>query len=114
NQGPGGRQSAGRFRLFPGPRLAGHLRARLPGRALVADAGRTLPPRIARTAGTLFVSAPLADARFLALPDGFDGAGLAQRDLSGAVYALHGESRTDRAHGPQGLGVPGRRRDGRT
>ena len=43
--------------------------------------------------GLVVLSAPLADAGFLAVPDGFDGPGADRVDLSGALHALSGESR---------------------
>ena len=48
------------------------------------------------TPGLSVVSASVADAGFLELPDGVDGHWAAECDLSGAVYAVPGESRADR------------------
>ena len=64
-------------------------------------------------AGVVLVSAPLADAELLAVPDRLDGAGAALRDLPGALHALPGEPRTGEDVRAQGLGLRRRRRDGR-
>ena len=89
------RRSAGRLRLLPGPRFAGRLCARLSRRPLRRGAPEELPPRTARQAGPVLLSAPLADAGFLAVPDRLDGHRSAECDLPGALHALPGEPRPD-------------------
>ncbi len=59
--------------LLPGPQLARDLRPRLPRGPDHRGAARRLPPG-GRRQGPLLLSAPLADARLLAVPDGVDGA----------------------------------------
>ncbi len=59
------------------------------------------------------VSASLAHAGFLAIPDGVDGLGPDDGDLPGAIRALSGASRHRPGLGSQGVGFPRRRRDGR-
>ena len=99
--------------LLPGSRLPRHLRARVSGGAHHRDAARELPPRASPGRRALLVSASLAHAELLGVPDGLDGARADHRDLSGALQPLPGGSRAHRAFG-QGVGVPRRRRDGRT
>ncbi len=60
-----------------------------------------------------FVSASLADAELLAVPDRLDGAGAALRDLPGALPALPREPRPGEHLRAQGVGLRRRRRDGR-
>ena len=106
------RRASGRHGLHPGPLGARHLCPRLsrgatdrrPPAAFPRGSGRRRP---------LVVSTPLADAGFLAVPDGFDGTRPDDGDLPGAVHALPRASRPDSRERPQGLGVPRRRRDGR-
>ena len=86
---------AGRPGLFPGPRLAGRLRARVSGRPADRGAPQEFPARTARAAGALFVPAPLADARFLAVSHRLDGPRADQRHLPGALHAVPGEPRAD-------------------
>ena len=50
--------------------------------------------------------------RALAVPDRVDGPGPADGRLPGALHALPGRPRADSRAGPQGLGIPGRRRAG--
>ena len=72
-----------------------------------------LPPG-GRRQGPLLLSAPVADAGFLAVPDGVDGPRAAAGDLPGALHEVPARPRPDRRHRrPQGLGLHGRRRDGR-
>ena len=106
-------RSARGFGLFPGARLAGRLLARLPGGTAQRKAPRELPSRAARTTGPVLVPASLADAGFLAVSDGLDGAGADQRHLPGALHALLGEAGAAPANAAQGLGLPGRWRDRR-
>ncbi len=51
--------------------------------------------------------------RVLAVPHGVDGPRPADGDLPGALHALHAGPRTRADGGPQGVGVHGRRRNGR-
>ena len=62
---------------------------------------------------TLVVSAPVADAGVLAVPDRLDGTRPDHGDLPGALPPLPGEPRDRARRRSQGLGVHGRRRDGR-
>ena len=64
--------------------LARHLRARLPGRPHQRRAAAQLPPG-SRRPGHVQLSAPVADARLLAVPDRVDGPGPADGDLPGAL-----------------------------
>ena len=98
--------------LLSGSFRAGHLRARLPGRAPHGRATAQLPAGDRRQ-GPLVLSAPLADAGILAVPDRFDGSWAADGDLSGPLPQVSARSRTGRHVQPQGLGVLRRRRDGR-
>src|ERR1022692_2469916 len=104
---------ARRPNLLPGPRLARHLRARVPGRPPHRGAPAQLPPRAARHPGAVLLSAPLADARFLAFPHRLHGLGPHQFHLPGALHALYGKPRPDPSHAAQDLGVPRRWRNGR-
>ena len=70
--------------LLPGPFLARHLCPRLPGRPPDRGAAAELPPG-GRRQGPLLLSAPLADARLLAIPHRLDGPGPADGDLPGAL-----------------------------
>ena len=63
--------------------------------------------------GPVFLSASVADAGLLAVPDGVHGPGSDDGDLPGALHALPGAPRAGEALGPEGLGVSRRRRDGR-
>ena len=103
-----------RPRLHPGALLARHLRARLPRGPAHRGAARQLPPGGRDGRRPVVVSAPVADAGLLAVPDGVDGPRPDHGDLPGA---LHEATCTDRGladtERPQGLGVPRRRRDGR-
>ena len=101
----------GRHAVHPGPFGARHLRARLPGRPLVGRRAGPLPPRDRRRRAGL-VSAPAHHAGLLAVPYRVDGPGPADGRLPGALHALPGRPRADSRAGPQGLGIPGRRRAG--
>ena len=59
------------------------------------------------------VPAPVADARLLAVPDGVDGPGAADGDLPGPLPQVPGLARAGRHRRPEGLGLPGGRRDRR-
>ena len=86
------RRASGRHGLHPGPFVAGHLCARLsrgaaerrPPAALPRGSGRRRP---------VVLSAPLADAGFLAVPDGVDGTRPDDGDLPGALHPLPRASR---------------------
>ena len=107
---PGQRRRPG---LLPGPRLARHLRARVPrGPALGREAAQ-LPAGARRGRRPVVVSAPVADARLLAVPHGLDGPRPDHVDLPGALQPLPRGSRAAQAVEHQGLGVPRRRRDRR-
>ena len=98
--------------LLPGALLPGLLLPPLPRRA--SHRGSTAPlPAGGRWRGPVVVSAPLADARFLAVPDRVDGPRAADGDLPGTVPEVSRPSWPGRDRGPQGLGVPRRRRNGR-
>ena len=62
-----------RHDLLPGPRLAGHLRPRLPRRPDHRRADGRLPPRAGAGRRPRLLSASLADARLLGVPHGVDG-----------------------------------------
>ena len=70
-------------------------------------------PRGSRWRRSVVVSASVADAGFLAVPDGVDGSGPDDGDLPGTLRPLPGASRDRAAERPQGLGIPRRRRNGR-
>ena len=93
-QGPGRRR---RPHLLPGPRLAGHLRARVPRRPAVGRAAAQLPPASCAGRRALVVSAPVADAGLLGVPDGLDGPRPDHGDLPGALQALPRRSRAEEA-----------------
>ena len=87
-----------------------YARAFLLGR-LTRGAIEELPPRVAADARAVVVSASLADARFLGVSHGVDGAGADHGDLPGPVQPLSGRSRHQaRRRGVAGLGLSGRRR----
>ena len=109
-QGP---RAGRRLRLLPGPRLARHVRARVPRRPADAAAARELPPRAEARRRPVVVPAPVADARLLGIPDGVDGPRPDHVDLPGALHPLPGGPRPQAAHRPEGVGVPRRRRDRR-
>ncbi len=88
-----------------------YARAFMLGR-LTAGTDGQFPPG-SRRQGPLVLSAPVADAGLLAVPDRVDGPGPADGDLPGAFHALHEGPRHTPAAGPQGVGVHGRRRNGR-
>ena len=100
--------------VLPGSRLAGHLRARVPGGPAERAPARRLPAGAVRARRRPpVVPAPAADAGLLGVPHGVHGPRPAARDLPGAVQPLPAQPR-DRGHQQlAGLGVPRRRRDGR-
>ena len=63
--------------------------------------------------GPVLLPASLADAGLLAVPDRLDGPGAADGDLPGPLPQVPAPPRPGRHRQPQGLGLPGRRRDGR-
>ncbi len=102
-----------RPRLLPGPLLAGQLRARLPRGTADRGAARRLPPGGSTPGGLTLLSAPMADARLLAVPDGLAGdRGVTSIYQARFMKYLHARGLA-RDRGPQGVGVPRRRRDGR-
>ena len=88
-----------------------YARAFLEGR-LTRGSAAPLPPG-GRRRRSLVVPAPLADARLLAVPDRLDGPRPADGDLPGTVPEVPGRPRGRRPRRPEGLGLHGRRRDGR-
>ena len=108
-----GQRRRRRHHLFPGPRLARHLRARVPRRAALGREAGELPPRAAPGRRAVVVSASVADAGLLGVPDRLDGARPDHVDLPGALQSLPRGSRPEEAVDRQGLGVPRRRRDRR-
>ena len=110
-QGPRGVRGPG---LLPGPRGAGHLRARLPRGAADRDAARRVPPgAVAPRRRAAVLPAPPAHARLLGVPDGLHGPRAAERHLPGAVQPLPARPRAARHVALARVGVPRRRRDGR-
>ena len=76
---------SGRSGLHSGPRLAGHLRAGVSGRPIDGRPTHQFPPGIAAGRGPVELSASVADADVLGIPDGLDGSGPDHGDLPGAV-----------------------------
>ena len=72
---------------YPGPFLARHLCARLPRRPPHRRAAGQFPPGSGRQ-GPVLLSASLADAGFLAVPDRVHGPGAADGDLPGALHEV--------------------------
>ena len=105
-------QARRRSRVRPGPFVARRLRARVHARPAHRGAAGQLPPG-SRRQGHLVVSASVADARLLAVPDGVDGPRPADGDLPGALHEIPAGPRPRRDRGPQGLVLLRRRRDGR-
>ncbi len=68
-----------------------YARAFLEGRIPTPEAGE-LPPRTETRRRPLFLSAPLADARFLGVPHRLDGTGPDPGDLSRALHHVSGKS----------------------
>src|SRR5471032_1119740 len=99
--------------LYPGPLLAGRLRARLPRRPYLRRAADPFPSR-SRRQGPVFLPAPETDAGLLAVPDRVDGPRPADGHLPGALPEVPARPLDRRHHRPQGLGLLRRRRDGRT
>ena len=102
--------------LLPGPRLARHVRPRVPRGPADRGPARRLPPgAVARRPRRrpAVVPAPAADAGLLGVPDRLDGPGRAQRHLPGPVQPLPAAPRHQGHQRPARVGVPRRRRDGR-
>ncbi len=89
-----------------------YARAFLEGRIPKAEAGE-FPPRNEAGRRVVVVSASVADAGFLGIPYGLDGAGADSGHLSCAVHQVSGESRAEDVDRRKSLGVHGRRRNGR-
>ena len=89
--------------VFPGPRLAGHLRARVSGRPAGRTSPAAFPPGTRRRRRALLVSASVFDAGFLAVPDGVDGAGPDHVHLPGALQPLPAGARVHPGRGTEGL-----------
>ncbi len=86
-----------RHHLFPGPRIAWNLRPGLPRRPHFGRAAAEFPSRAAADWRAVVLSASVADAGLLGVPDGLDGARPADGDLPGTLRAIPHESRPDRA-----------------
>ena len=93
-----------------GHSLAGHLRPFVPGGPAHRGAAPQVPPGVRRRR-TVLVSAPVADARLLAVSDGVHGPRPDDGDLPGALPAVPRGARARRHRGAQGLGLSRRRRD---
>ncbi len=106
------REPRRRHDLHPGALRAGDLLPRLHGGPPDRSRPGELPPGSGWRRSVL-LSAPLADARLLAVPHRVHGPRTAAGDLSGAVHEIHARTRHHRRDQLQGLGVHGRRRDGR-
>ena len=102
-----------RHHLLPGPRLARHLFARVPRRPPLHAKTRKFSPRTQARRRPQLLSAPMADARFLGIPDGLDGPRPLDVDLSGALRPLSRKSRPQAEDRRKSLGVPRRRRNRR-
>ena len=92
----------------PGIYARAFLEGRLPRRE-----ARELPPRAEGRRRPVVLSASVADAGLLGVPDGVDGARADLLDLPGALHALPRGSRPEEALELEGLGVHRRRRDRR-
>ena len=91
--------------LLPGPRLAGHLRAGVPGGPAVRAAARRLPAgAVALRRRPPVVPAPAADAGLLGVPDGQHGARADPRDLPGPVQPLPAQPARSRTPATRGCG----------
>ncbi len=88
-----------------------YARAYLEGR--LTEENLELLPSGSGRPGPLVVSAPVADAGVLAVPDRVDGLGPDDGDLPGALHALSRSARNLAGAGSQGLVLLGRRRNGR-
>src|SRR5260370_29393978 len=84
----------------------------LPGRPPAQRKAGKLPSRTKSWRRPLFLSASLADARFLGIPHRQHGIGTDSVDLSCPLHQVSGKSWVENYHGRQSLGIPGRWRDG--
>ncbi|CAH0306146.1 hypothetical protein SRABI26_04694 [Arthrobacter sp. Bi26] len=110
-QGPPRRRGPG---LLPGPRLPRHVRPRLHGRPAVRGGPGRLPAgEVQGRPRPVLLPAPAPDAGVLGIPHGLDGHRADERDLPGPVEPVPAQPRHQGHLGPAGLGVPGRRRNGR-
>ena len=96
--------------LFPGPRLARHVRPGVSRRPAHRAESDQLPPRAAAGRRAVVVSASVADARVLGVPHGLDGPRADHGDLPGPVQSLSHRPRHRRPVEEARVGVPGRRR----
>ena len=102
-----------RHHLLPGTRLAGHLRARLPRRPASVEKLENFRRELKAGRRPVVVSASVADAGLLGVPDGVDGPRADHGDLPGPLQSLPRRPRSEAAVGRQGVGVPRRRRNRR-
>ena len=100
--------STSRVMPSPGIYARAFLEGRLPPRSL-----QNFRRELADGRRAVVVSAPVADAGLLAVPDRVDGPRSDHVDLPGAVQPLPRRSRAQEAVGAEGVGVPRRRRDRR-
>ena len=107
------REPRRRHHLYPGPFVPGHLRARIRRRPPDRGAAAATSAAKSTAQGPLVLSASVADAGFLAIPDRVDGPRADHGDLSGALHEVSRGARPRRDGRSQGLGLHGRRRDGR-
>ena len=95
--------------LHPGPRLAGHLRPRVPRGPVERGAAVQLPPRAGRGRRAAVVPAPVADGALLEVPHRLDGPRAADGDLPGPVHALPRRPRHQGALRREGVDLHRRR-----
>ena len=107
-----GRGARRRPRLHAGPLVARRLRPRVPRGPAQRGGPARLPPGGLQGRAEL-LPAPVADAGLLAVPDRLDGPRADHGDLPGALHEVPDRPRAGRHDRPQGVGVPGRRRDRR-
>ena len=90
--------ASGRHGVHPGTRVARHLRARVSRRAADGEPLAPLPQGSGQRRRPQLVSASVADAGLLAVPDRVDGPRADDGDLPGALPALPRASRRRAAH----------------
>ena len=78
----------GRHRLLPGPRIARRLRPRVPRRPAHREQLENFRREFEPGGGTVVLSASVADARLLGVPDRVDGPGADHGHLPGALQSL--------------------------
>src|SRR5690606_12856655 len=101
------RESSGRHGVHSRAFVSRHLRSRLSRGS--ADRGTAAPlPAGGGRQGPLVLSAPVAHAGFLAVPDGVDGPRPDDGDLPGALYALSRASRPGASVRSQSVVLSGR------